>query len=240
MKEIETRTRSLNPSIGIAALALALTAAPGCFAKKDAVDASGPKLQGIGKAGNPSNGDSDGSAPTIGSPDLERLSMGVGARDFGQINQTMAALTGIDPRNQTARNTFNAVSASLPTTSALMSVSGPHVVAITRLAAQYCDLVASTNDANRQAVFGLTATEFGTATSNAGFRAIGDKAIKALLTRFNRETAPSPQDVATLTQLLNELIVARPNGGTATVSANGIMVSLCTAALGSVKAVVAI
>jgi hypothetical protein len=57
--------------------------------------------------------------------------------------------------------------------------------------------------------------------------------ITALLTQFNKDATPSADDVAVLQQLFGDL----QSAGATT---NGIMVSLCTAVLGSVKAVVAL
>lgn len=223
--------KSRLTKIGTTTLILLLASAAGCFEKRD--DAAG----GRGGSGG-LTAEALPEEPTVGSPQLAQLAMGLGSRDFGQLNQTMASLTGIDPRATGARNTYNAVSASLPNSNDLLTVAGPQIVAVTRLAAQYCDLAAAAAAAGRSPQREMfPGVAFGSALANVS-DTVRDNVIQALLTRFNREESASPDDVAELRQLFSELKAARI--GTNPVSTTGAMVSLCTAALGSAKAVIAL
>ncbi len=163
-----------------------------------------------------------------GVPNLALLEVGLGTRDFQQINQTMASLTGVDPRTGSIQSTYEAVTSALPTNNDIKTVSGPNIVGVARLAAQYCDVVANTNDARRTGMFpGIDFSRSATSITTP----IRDQVIHTLLVRFTRDKTPSPEDVSELQKLFDELKAS-------SASTMGLMVSLCTASLGSARSIV--
>ncbi|MGZ3687708.1 MAG: hypothetical protein ACXVBW_05380 [Bdellovibrionota bacterium] len=194
--------------------------------------ASGPGSSG---SGAPS---SDGALPIqsggsgVGGTNqvLANLTFGMGTRDFNQINQSMAALTGIDPTSPGPVSAFNTSAALLPTNNDLTSVAGPVVVAVTSMAAQYCEsLVTATAGLGVDPTFGSVSLT--TAPSQAQINSV----ISSLLMRFNKDATADPADVLELQSLATDL-----TSGTlgAKATTKGLMISLCTAVLGSAKAVV--
>lgn len=85
------------------------------------------------------------SPPDIGDPTdvppevIQAQEIDVGIKNFEQINETMAALTGVNPMTNSVRNTFNDLETQLPTGNNLKSFLAANQVAITKLAAEYCD-----------------------------------------------------------------------------------------------------
>ena len=66
-------------------------------------------------------------------------------RTFSQMNDTMAALTGIDPNLNTVLATYSEVRDSLPATSDLLAFGPAQQIAIQRLATAYCAAVVTDN-----------------------------------------------------------------------------------------------
>lgn len=217
--------RNQNPRLSILLLPLlaTLSLASGCFGKSD--DAIDPNSAQHGGGAGPAAA----SAEQLSEAEmLARLQLGVAGRDFGQINQSMASLTGINPNTGAPLTTYRAVTASLPGNNNLKTLAGPNVMALTRLAAQYCDSVTGTADANRAAMF--PGINFG-ANASTITPAMRDAVITTLLNRFTKEAASADAEI--LQQLFVEL-----RGVTPAVDTRGLMVALCTATLGSAKAVV--
>lgn len=75
-------------------------------------------------------------APTADVPEPE-----LGLRTFSQINDTMATLTGIDPRQNAVLASYTNLRDSLPSTSDLLSFAAAQQIAIQRLATTYCGAV---------------------------------------------------------------------------------------------------
>ena len=76
-----------------------------------------------------------------------------GLRNFARINETMAAVTGVDPNRSGPREAFADLSESLPVDYDLRSFSSSNQVAISKLALEYCDGLVE-DPALRQAFFG--------------------------------------------------------------------------------------
>jgi len=83
--------------------------------------------------------------PDIGDPTavppqvIQAQEIDVGIKNFEQINETMAALTGVDPMRNSIRNTYRDLETQLPTGNNLKSFLAANQVAITKLGAEYCD-----------------------------------------------------------------------------------------------------
>ena len=68
---------------------------------------------------------------------LEQVQVGV--KNFDQINETMASLTGVDPTSNAIKNTFQTLEVQLPTDNDVKSFLAANQVAVTKLAAEYCN-----------------------------------------------------------------------------------------------------
>jgi hypothetical protein len=62
-----------------------------------------------------------------------------GIRNFDQINDTMATLTGVDPRQRNVREAFAELEQQLPSDYDIRSFLSSHQVGIFKLAVEYCD-----------------------------------------------------------------------------------------------------
>jgi hypothetical protein len=70
----------------------------------------------------------------------------IGIRNFEQVNDTMAELTGVDPLTQSVNDAFNDLREQLPTTNDVRTFVSAHQVAVAKLSLEYCDtLVDSTS-----------------------------------------------------------------------------------------------
>jgi hypothetical protein len=70
----------------------------------------------------------------------------IGIRNFEQMNDTMAELTGVDPLTQSVNDAFNDLREQLPTTNDVRTFVSAHQVAVAKLSLEYCDtLVDSTS-----------------------------------------------------------------------------------------------
>ena len=81
------------------------------------------------------------SAPPLPVPDIPDADYGM--RNFSQLNDTMADLTGVDPNENAVLATYAEVRDSLPPTSDLLSFGATQQIAIQRLASAYCGAVVS-------------------------------------------------------------------------------------------------
>ncbi len=156
----------------------------------------------------------------------------VGVRDFSQSSFAMSSLTEVDYRNGNVQNTFNSVNRLLPTTNDIATVSGPTIIALSKLGATYCDEITAAADARRAAVF--PGINFG-ANTPVITTAMRDTVVKSLLSRFTREANPPEAELTEMKSLFDELKAALPTNSTA--GTRGLMVGVCTAALGTAKSV---
>lgn len=65
----------------------------------------------------------------------------VGIKNYEQINMTMAELTGVSPADTNVTRVYNEVEMQLPTDNSIKTFSSSHQVAITKLAAEYCNVL---------------------------------------------------------------------------------------------------
>lgn len=70
---------------------------------------------------------------------IQAQEIDVGVKNFEQINATMSVLTGVSSMNNAIRNTYNGLEVQLPTGNNVKSFLAANQVAITKLAAEYCD-----------------------------------------------------------------------------------------------------
>ncbi len=84
--------------------------------------------------------------PPMNSPssDPEMDQIDVGVKDFEQINSTMATLTGVSPMDGAIQTVYRTVVTQLPSDNSIKSFLPSHQVAITKLAAEYCERLVET------------------------------------------------------------------------------------------------
>lgn len=70
---------------------------------------------------------------------IQAQQIDVGVKNFEQINATMSVLTGVNSTSNAVRNTYEDIEVQLPTDNAVKSFLAANQVAITKLAAEYCD-----------------------------------------------------------------------------------------------------
>ncbi|MCO4754212.1 MAG: hypothetical protein KC478_07005 [Bacteriovoracaceae bacterium] len=72
-------------------------------------------------------------------PDGDQADIGI--KNFEQINKTMSALTGVRIDRSNINNVYQDIIAQLPTDNKIDTFLAAHQVAVTKLAAEYCDTV---------------------------------------------------------------------------------------------------
>ena len=76
-----------------------------------------------------------------------------GLRDFRRINESMAAVTGVDPNTSAVRSTYDSLTKQLPVSHDLRTFASAQQVAVTKLSLEYCDALVETANL-RSAFFG--------------------------------------------------------------------------------------
>jgi hypothetical protein len=128
----------------------------------------------------------------------------VGLRDFAMVNDTMAAVTGVDPL--VTQPTFDELTQQLPSSSDARTFVSSHQVAISKLALEYCDTLVET-PALRSQVFG--SFPFGqTPTAVFGDPANRAALTNALVSRMVGSTLTSQPDAAEVGSVLGTLVDA--------------------------------
>lgn len=69
---------------------------------------------------------------------VQSAEIDVGVKNFEQINETMAVLTGVDPGTNAISNVYRDLEVQLPTDNSIKSFLSANQVAVTKLAAEYC------------------------------------------------------------------------------------------------------
>ncbi len=111
--------------------------------------------------------------PTISSETLPD----VGVRSFSRINDSMAALTSVDPNTSNVRSTYQELEQQLPSTFDLRTFTSSAQVGIAKLALEYCDTLVESP--------GLRGQKF------PGFD-FGEDAVTALNDPVNRDRITDP------------------------------------------------
>lgn len=106
------------------------------------------------QVGNSSSSSSSNNhvAPTDPGQVIHNTEVSEGIKSHEQIFYTMSALTGVPVTNNEVRNVYNQVSTSLPTDNDLKVFLPPHQLAITKLAAEFCNSLVE-NQTLRQAIW---------------------------------------------------------------------------------------
>ncbi len=160
----------------------------------------------------------------------------VGVRDFAQINDSMAALTGVDRGTSNVRTAYDDLRQQLPSTSDVMSFVSSQQVAIAKLGLEYCDTLVDSSNL-RQNFFG-TAFEF-TQPVVVAFadQTDRDQIINPLIDQMygiNVSTQPSRAEAApVLNDLLDDLTLGCNAQNCDAVRTRTIVKATCAAVLSS-------
>ena len=93
----------------------------------------------VGYSSSSNNNSNNHTAPTDPGQIINNTEVSEGIKSHEQIFYTMSALTGVPVTNNEVRNVYNQVSTSLPTDNDLKVFLPPHQLAITKLAAEFCN-----------------------------------------------------------------------------------------------------
>ena len=160
-----------------------------------------------------------------------------GVRTFDQVNNTMAALTGISTATGNVATVFTQLRQQLPGDNNMMSFVPAQQVGIAKLATEYCDAMVE-NGTVRAAFFNTTpAFEFGAAVATAfSSQEKKDRITTTLNNKLigvgfaNQPTAA--ESYTEVNSLLTDLIAAAP-AGSDQVRTRSIVKGACTAVLSS-------
>lgn len=142
----------------------------------------------------------------------------IGVKSAEQIHHTFSSLTGVPITNNTVGNAFNNLRTQLPATSQLASFQASNQIAITKLAAEYCDLLVG-NATLRTVVWPTFSFDQNPsqALSNASKK---EALIQQTTIRFwgaRLGNLPTLQDYRSeLSALIDELLVDAPNSQSGT------------------------
>lgn len=90
----------------------------------------------------------------------------LGVKDADRILYSMAAVTGVSPTANNIRNAFSNLSSQLPANSRLESLTDNQMVAVTKLAAEFCNELINSS-AMRQVVWPSTVVDFNRAWNDS-------------------------------------------------------------------------
>jgi hypothetical protein len=179
----------------------------------------------------PDGGSSSGSGSVADQPMDERPTVGI--RNFRQITDTMAALTGVPkttPAIVTAlAATGGGLETQLPDNNDIRTFAGSHQVAISKLAVEFCDAMVESPALAAAAVPGFDFTML----PAAAFDATGKTQVaKSLLEKFwgaGLESNPNEAEtLATLTALIDDISAGK---AATAVTTKSVVKGVCTALL---------
>ncbi len=135
----------------------------------------------------------------------------LGIRDYGRINATMAALTGVDPLTPAVDTVFQEITASLPNNQDLRSFVSSHQVGVSKLAFEYCNELVENQtlrDGYFDPSFGWTDIPSVAFDSAAKFDLITEPLIEGMLRHgAPNQALPSQPDFAQVEADLDQLVV---------------------------------
>lgn len=161
---------------------------------------------------------------------IQEMSVSTGIKNYEQLMMTMSSLTGVQLANDVGvRNIYNDLKSSLPTDNDIKVYSPTHQVAITRMAAEFCNslIVNQTLRANVYPNFNFSMRP---TDMNQGVR---DYLIETTISHFWGDVVSDKEKDAAhaeMDRMIDELLVGERNNSGATQS---ITKAVCTMALAS-------
>ena len=162
-----------------------------------------------------------------------------GLRDFRRINESMAAVTNVNPNTNAVRATYDGLALQLPATSDLRTFASAQQVAVTKLSLEYCDHLVETPNL-RNAFFGSVVDFDAPATTVFASQATRDALVQRFVDRMFGVNVTSQPDFTEVQPVLDGLMDDLTAGCTpATCDAERtrtVVKSMCAAALASAAA----
>ncbi len=163
---------------------------------------------------------------------LNQAQVEVGLKNFEQLNYTFAELTGVPVSNGAVSGAYNAVESTLPSENEVKVLQSSNQVAITRLAAEYCNQLINTGNftASRDAILGANVL---TLTPNAINKSL---VINRITNAFWGDGVVDPVELDSSRLMLIDLyddIVMMDAAPNAVQTTNKALRGVCTAALSS-------
>jgi hypothetical protein len=178
-----------------------------------------------------------GNTPPTELPAAEEIvqqQVDVGVKNFDQIHATMSGLTGVSQTDGRIQRTFKELSLQLPTDNDIKSFLAANQVAITRIAAEYCDRLVDNGTLRNRIWSGIDINRSPAQVLNENGKT---QIITQMLNRFWGENMGQVNDrnmaQAELRSLLNDLLVDTNFNSSA--STKLVVKGVCTAALGSAQ-----
>jgi hypothetical protein len=202
---------------------------------KDGEDGAGEEGVQEG-AGETPAGDGEGTGTEVVEEPATELMPVVGMRNFRQINDTMASLTGVPRTTASVATAFATLETQLPDSNDLRTFNGSHQVAISKLAVEYCDAMINDAALAAQAIPGFNFA----AVPSVAFNAAGKAAVaEALIEKFwgtGLETLPPEgETVQAVSELIDGVVAGKAN--TAAVTRN-VVKGVCVALLASTQVLI--
>lgn len=165
---------------------------------------------------------------------LNTAQVEVGLKNFEMLNYTFAELTGVPVSTGAINTAYTAVEATLPTENEVKVLQSSNQVAITRLAAEYCNQLVTSNTfvANRDAIF--TAAVFGQLPANVDEQILVNRITNAFWGEGVIEATELSNARAMLMSLFDDIVAMEPAGTrNSTATTSKAVRGVCTAALSS-------
>ncbi len=156
----------------------------------------------------------------------------VGVKNFEQINATMSVVTGVDAGTNAIRRTFSDIEVQLPSGNNVKSFLAANQVAITKLAAEYCDQLV--NNSTLRSRIWPSFNFGGTPSTVLANNVQKSQVINDTLDAFWGVNVGSSRitSQAEMRSLIDALMAGEPNDGNTTRTT---MKGICTAALASAQ-----
>ncbi len=188
----------------------------------------------VGGSSVSSSSRSPSGAPPAPTPEqiLNQAQVEVGIKNFEQLNYTFSELTGVPVSNGAVNGAFNAVESTLPSENEVKVLQSSNQVAITRLAAEYCNQLIGTNNftASRDAILGANVLTLAPNAINKS------SVINRITNAFWGEGVIDPVELDSSRLMLIDLyddIVMMDAAPNAVQTTNKALRGVCTAALSS-------
>ncbi len=164
---------------------------------------------------------------------IQSAEIDIGVKNFEEINETMSVVTGISAGTNAINNTFRELEVQLPTDNSIKSFLSSNQVAITKLAAEYCDQLVNSGTLRAAVWPGLN---FG----NSPNQVLANNTQKTLVINqtLDKFWGPNVGGNRTTSQLemlslMNDLLNGENLGSATTTQVT--MKGVCTAALASAQ-----
>jgi hypothetical protein len=162
-----------------------------------------------------------------------------GLRDFRRINESMGAVTGVDPNTAAVKAVYDGLALQLPATADLRTFASAQQVAVTKLSLEYCNSLVDTTNL-RTAFFGNVVDFNAPATTVFASQATRDALVQRLVDRMFGVNVTSQPNFTEVQPVLDSLMDSLTTGCTpATCDAERtrtIVKSMCAATLASAAA----